>query len=303
MPAPSQNLPAVDPAALARQLQRLARAEGPAWLHQEVARRMADRLPVIRQPPADWLDWGGFLGGGRAAVAAIWPQARVTVVEPTAALAERSRQALRGPWWTGHRAQAAVWRESDVPEGQAGMVWANMALHTQPDPAGTLQQWQRALSVGGFLMFSCLGPDTLAELRALYATRGWPAPHPPYTDMHDIGDWLVHAGFADPVMDQEQLQLTWSSPQALLAELRGLGGNLGCGRFAGLRTPRWQQQLLAGLGGLADANGRIAMRIEIVYGHAYKAPPRLPRGETTLVSLENLRSSLSGRRQGGAGGV
>ena len=58
--------------------------------------------------------------------------------------------------------------------------------------------------------------------------------------MHDLGDMLVQAGFADPVMDQEMLTLTWPDAEALLAELRALGGNADPARCAGLRTPRWR---------------------------------------------------------------
>jgi malonyl-CoA O-methyltransferase len=129
-------------------------------------------------------------------------------------------------------------------------------------------------------------------LRAVYAEAGWPAPHPPFADMHDLGDLLVHGGFADPVMDQETIQLTWSSPEALLAELRSLGGHLGHARSAGLRTPRWRAQLLAALAARAGADGRIGMCFELVYGHAYKAAPRPGRGGPAVVSLEHLRSGL-----------
>ena len=44
--------------------------------------------------------------------------------------------------------------------------------------------------------------------------------------MHDWGDMLVHAGFAEPVMDMERIVLTWATPEAALAELRTLGRNL-----------------------------------------------------------------------------
>ena len=63
---------------------------------------------------------------------------------------------------------------------------------------------------------------------------GWPAPTPGFVDMHDLGDMLVAAGFADPVMDQETLTLSWASAEALLAELRTLGGNA---RAGSLRRP------------------------------------------------------------------
>ena len=260
---------------------------------------MAARLPVIRQAPAGWLDWWGFTGGGAAAVQQVWPQAQRSVVEPSPALVERSRSAAGLPWWAlGQRRRQAglpVCLPAEVPEGQAGMLWANLVLHTQPDPPAALARWHQALAVDGVVMFSCFGPDTLKELRAVYADAGWPAPHPPYTDMHDVGDELVQAGFADPVMDQERLQLTWSSPEALLAELRGLGGHLGLRRWPGLRTPRWRQRLLQALARGADAQGRIVMGFELVYGHAYKPAPRLPRGELASVSLEQLRATLPKR--------
>jgi malonyl-CoA O-methyltransferase len=291
--------PVIDARALVRRLQRLAGADEAPWLHQEVARRMAGRLPVIKQPPAHWVDWWGFTGAGAVPVQSVWPEARRSVVEPTAALAERSRAAVQAPWWAwGKRRQHAaqpVWLEPQVPAGQAQMLWANLVLHTSPDAAATLAAWHRALAVGGFVMFSTFGPDTLRELRAVYAEAGWPAPHPPFVDMHDIGDGLMHGGFADPVMDQETLRLTWSGPEALLTELRGLGGHLGSARFDGLRTPRWRQCLMDGLARRADAQGRIALSFELVYGHAYKPVPHRARGETSVVSLDALRATLPKR--------
>lgn len=288
----------VDPHALAHVLDRLAKAEAAPWLHQEVARRMAERLPAIRQAPQRWLDWWGFTGGSEAPVKAVWPAAQRVVVEPTAALLQRSQQAMRKPWWAlGRRADAGtVLTEADVPPAGAQMLWANMVLHASPHPVQLLAQWHAALAVDGFLMFSTLGPDSLRELRAIYAAMGWPAPHPPYTDMHNIGDQLVHGGFSDPVMDQETLQLTWSSPQALLDELRTLGGNLAVARHEGLRTPRWRRHLLDALAEKADPAGRIPMTFEIVYGHAFKAAPRRVAGAPAVVSLEQVRASLASRR-------
>ena len=293
------SAPAIDGRALRQVLDRLARADGAPWLHQEVARRMAERLPVIRQVPTQWLDWWGFTGGGAAAVQAVWPDARREVVEPTPALQARSQQALAAPWWSwGARRQAAtqpVWLSAEVPAGKAQMLWANLVLHSAANPAASLAAWHRALAVDGFLMFSSFGPDTLRELRVVYTDAGWPAPHPPYVDMHDLGDMLVQVGFADPVMDQETIQLTWSSPQALLAELRTLGGHLGAERHPGLRTPRWHARLLRALAERADAQGRLTMCFELVYGHAYKAAPRPARGAPAVVSLEALRAGLPKR--------
>lgn len=285
-----------DARAVDRVLQRQARAAAAPWLHQEVARRMAERLPVIRQAPARWFDWWGFVGGSEAAVKAVLPAAQRVVVEPTEALLARSRQAARRPWWALGRPAIEVLPEDDVVAASAPLLWANMVLHACADAPAMLARWQAALAPDGFLMFSTFGPDTLRELRAVYADAGWGAPHPPFTDMHDIGDQLVQVGFADPVMDQERLTLHWSTPEALLAELRTLGGHLGRDRLPGLRTPRWRQRLADALRARADAQGRIALSFEVVYGHAFKALPRARAGAPAVVPLEQLQASLAARR-------
>jgi malonyl-CoA O-methyltransferase len=113
-----------------------------------------------------------------------------------------------------------------------------------------------------------------------------------FVDMHDLGDMLVHAGFADPVMDQEVLTLTWDDPEALLRELHGLGANASPDRFAGLRTPRWRERLLAGLREMASPDGRIHLQFEVAYGHAFKAVPRVPLSAETTVSLDDMRTMV-----------
>jgi len=300
MSAPSSS-PAIRPLDLGRvltALNRLAAGGVPPWLHGEVARRMAERLDIIRLKPLVLVDWWGLAGAGGDLLSKAYPEARRIIVEPTEALRERSRQASRSGWWPWRRAAPEVVAPDDLmPEG-AQLVWANMMLHAVADPPAVLARWHRALAVDGFVMFSCLGPDTLRELRDLYAALGWPTPMAAFIDMHDLGDMLVHAGFADPVMDQETLRLSWADPEALLAELRGLGGNAAPDRFAGLRTPRWRKRLLAELERLRGSDGRLHLRFEVAYGHAFKALPRRAASSETTVSLEEMRSLVRHRGAG-----
>lgn len=298
-PVPVDDPRGLDPVAVAAVLRRLAAAPEPPWLHQEVARRMAERLAIVRLQPQRLLDWWSHLGAGAALLAQAYPAAQRVAVEPTPALEERSRAAARRPWWSAQRwsaAAPAVVAESAALPGGAQLVWANMVLHAVADPPALFARWHEALAVDGFVMFSCLGPGTLRELRALYARLGWPTPTPAFVDMHDLGDMLVHAGFADPVMDQETITLQWPDAPALLAELRALGGNAAPGRHPGLRTPRWRRQLLEALGTLAGSDGRTALSFEIAYGHAFRAAPRARPGEPTTVSLDAMRAMVrSGR--------
>jgi malonyl-CoA O-methyltransferase len=296
---PSPTVPArgLDGVAVDAALRRLARAAEPPWLHREVARRMADRLAVIRLQPERIVDWWGHLGAGGEVLAQAYPKAERVIVEPTAALVERSRAAAQAPWWSVRRwgPQVTVQPEAQELPGRAQLVWANMMLHAVVDPPALFARWQQALAVDGFVMFSCLGPGTLRELRGLYARLGWPAPTPTFVDMHDLGDMLVHAGFADPVMDQEVITLHWADAPAALAELRSLGGNASPDRLAGLRTPRWRDRLQREMQALAGVDGRPGLSFEIAYGHAFRAAPRLRVGEATTVSLDDMRGILRTR--------
>ncbi|MEJ7931171.1 biotin synthase [Ramlibacter sp. AN1015] len=289
---PDSLPPTIDPQAAARwQARAPAR---PPWLHEEVGRRMEERLQWIRLQPRHWIDWHPMRGGLEVhhRVAERYPQAQALVVEPIATQRAAAERQFALPWWQRWRAQGTTVVAS-APDGAAQMLWANMALHLAPDPQALVSAWHRALAVDGFLMFSCLGPDTLRELRPLYAQLGWgPCGHE-FTDMHDWGDMLVHAGFAEPVMDMERLTLTWPDARTMLRELRELGANLHPRRFAGLRGRLWRRRLEEALtAGLTAADGRLALSFEIVYGHAFKPAPRARVGGETALSLDDMRALI-----------
>ena len=269
------------------------------WLHEEVGRRMAERLPWIKLQPRSWLNWAPLVGGAQshAAVLKTYPEAQALLDGPGADWAIERWTPARSwnPFRRGVRVQKAE------PTQGVDMVWSNMGLHAEPEPAARLADWFARLNTDGFLMFACLGPDSLRELRALHAQQGWPAPALPFVDMHDWGDRLVGAGFAEPVMDMERIVLTYSDVAALLDELRSLGRNQHPQRFAALRSRAWGQRYREALAqGLPRAeDGRLLMTFEVVYGHAFKPRPRLKPGEASAISLDDMRAMLRAPRAGG----
>ena len=127
----------------------------------------------------------------------------------------------------------------------------------------------RVLRPEGLLMFSTFGPDTLRELAEAGATGVRE-----FADMHDLGDALVAAGFADPVMDSERIVLSYEDARACFADLRTAALSAGA---------RAAPQGLAGrtrVNAIADAlerrrgDGRLAITFEIVQGHAWRGVPK-----------------------------
>jgi malonyl-CoA O-methyltransferase len=276
----------LDPVALDALCRRFG---GPVpWLHEEVARRMAARLEIVKTRPTRILNWWARQGGGHELLRRYGPRARIQAVETPAVL---QRLAEQSSWWRRWWPLRAVPLADDaVPPRSAQLLWSNMMLHWAADPVEVMRRWHEALEVDGFVMFSCFGPDTLREVRTVFQHLACGPAGVDFVDMHDLGDMLVHAGFADPVMDMETLTLTWDSSERMLAELRSLGRNLHPQRFAGLRTPRWCERWLAGLPRGGD--GRWALTFEIVYGHAFKPAPRVKVAAQAQVSLDDMRAMV-----------
>ena len=300
---PSNLPPTISPNAAARWAARLP-VESP-WLHEEVARRMEARLQWMTLQPTRWLHWEPLRGGlqAHALLTKRYPDAQAHILQEHAAHARATDSLLKPAWWSPARWLGPSPHFGE-PTQPVQMLWANMALHMAADPQALIAHWHQLLEPQGFLMFSCLGPDTLRELRPLYAGQGWPPASHTFTDMHDWGDMLVHAGFSEPVMDMERISLTFATPQRLLAELRELGRNLHPQRFGALRGRAWHAQLLHQLNSLAlpDNDGQLPLTFEIVYGHAFKAPHRAKVAPETRVSLDEMRAALRQVKKNGADG-
>ena len=294
--------PTIDPQAAAR-WQRVAPAASP-WLHEEVARRMQERLQWIVKPPEHWCHWEPVRGGLQAheLLRRHYPGAVCSIYESEPARARLARRQLGARWWQPARWTGGESRFEAPAEASVGMLWSNMLLHQVADPEGLIGRWQRALCVDGYLMFSGLGPDTVHQLHRLYAAMGWPVAGQAYTDMHDWGDMLIQAGMSEPVMDMERITLTFASAERLLQELRELGRNLHPARFAGLRGKGWRRQLLHAIEehwSERQVDGQFALTFEIVYGHAYKPEPRVRLQASSSVSLQDMRSMLGQPRNRG----
>ena len=267
----------------------------PAWLSEEVARRMQQRLDWIRTSPKSWADWHPGNGGwqAHALLRQRYPQAACWVVEPNPPRLSWARQHLAEPWWQSwHRGKRQV---GLVPTQAVDMVWANMLLHQSEQPLALLKSWHQSLNVDGFVMFSALGPDSLRELHALHERMQWGSPGLGMTDMHDWGDMLLGAGFAQPVMDMERITLTYAHAVDMLTDLRSLGRNTRSDRFAACRGKAWRGAWLAAVeqwGERSASDGRLQLTFEVIYGHAIKPLPRVPMAAQSAVSLGDMRAML-----------
>lgn len=117
----------------------------------------------------------------------------------------------------------------DLTPAAHDLVVHAMALHWANDPVGQLIQCRRALKPDGLFLSVSFGGQTLHELRACLGqaeadvTGGMSPRIVPMADLRDMGGLLQRAGFALPVADSLPLTVEYSSPMALMRELRHMG--------------------------------------------------------------------------------
>jgi len=276
------NATFVDRRQVGRRFSRVAaNYEQADFFAREVDRRMQERLDYIKLEPKRILDLGCSRGGSIPGLAARYPAAQLIGLDISPVMLQAGQIARPG-WqrWLGlgRQAQAQAQRlagdavKLPLKSQSTAIVWSNLLLHWLDDPLPALAEAHRVLEVGGLLMFSTLGPDSLKELRSAFSD-GY-AHTQRFIDMHDLGDMLVGCGFADPVMDMEVLTLTYDGFDDMLGELRAAGS--GCAMKArrhGLTGRQTWARARAAYEGLRS-DGKLPATFEIVYGHAWKVPPK-----------------------------
>ena len=281
-----------------RQFSRRSPLDEAQFLYGEVAQRMLQRLSYIRVDPSALLDAGCGAGHALEPLRSRYPNLNYIGLDACAALLKvaTQRYSAKPSLWQKLRNKptpAAQFIEADLassglaPES-LDLIWSNMALHWHPEPHLVLSEWRRTLKTGGLVMFSCLGPGSMKELRQALADANIHTVTPSFVDMHDFGDLLVERGFTDPVMDQEILTLTYQTPEKLLGDLRILGGNPSLGRQQGLAGKGWRQRLLAALEKQRHMDGTIHLTLEIAYGHAWRSAAHRTIPGETRISVDSI---------------
>ena len=284
--------PFVDVRQVRRNFARAAAGyEAAALLPREIGGRMLERLDYVKIAPQRVLDLGCGTGASLAALGERYPRAQLVGAdfsEPMlrAGLAPRTRLRWLMPFLRGAKSALVAADAAALPfaAGSQGLVWSNLLLHWLADPQPALREMHRVLEVGGLLMFSTLGPETLKELRACFP--GGAARSLRFIDLHDYGDMLVECGFADPVMDAERLTVTYPSFDALVDELRRSGASNGLfDRPRGLTGRATWAAVRANYEALRQED-RLPVTVEIVYGHAWKVAPKKTADGAAIVRFD-----------------
>jgi len=268
--------------------------EAAAVLQGEVRDLLLERLELTDLEPRLVLDAGAGTGLGGRALKRRYPKARVLAVDSAPGMLYAA--GARGSWWRPLSRICADAARLPLPDASVDLVFSNFML-PWGDPERVLAEFRRVLAPRGFLTFTSLGPDTLRELRAAWASvDSCPRVHT-FIDMHDLGDALVRSGFAEPVLDVERYTLEYADVSRLAADLKAVGEvNALAGRSKGLTSPRKFGAMRAAYEA-QRRNGRLPATYEVVFGQAWAPRDSSGRaGPSNTVSLEDMRRQLAAKR-------
>ncbi len=294
----------LDTALLRRRFNRAAHSYADAAVVQrEVGKRLLERFDVMRIAPANILDIGCGPGTHTAALSARFPHAMVTAIDHAPTMVARAVPPVSTASGLLARLTGLGKRPrirglvSDMgalalPREHAEVLWSNFALQWGNDLPALFAEWNRVLKIGGVIMFTAPGPDTMIELRRALTKAGMDADArvQRFTDLHDIGDMLIHAGFADPVMDMELITLEYATAAALWRDIKAQGAvNSMRTRPRGLLTPRRLRAIESALDAGRKPVGPIRISVEVIYGHAWKVAPKKTAEGHGIVRLEAIQ--------------
>jgi malonyl-CoA O-methyltransferase len=278
------------PGAVRRSFDKAARTyDAAAVVATEIRNRLLERLDIVRLQPQAVLDLGAGTGHASKALKHRYRSAEVIALDLSPAmLVEATR---RQSWLRRFHRVIGDAHRLPLKDASVDLVFSNLMLEWCHDPDAAFKEIRRVLKPGGLLSFATLGPDTLRELRAGWREVDTYTHVHRFIDMHDLGDALMRAGLAEPVMDTERLTVTYPDVDALMRELAATGSsNVSHGRPRGLASKARVDSLRRAMSRMYE-KGALPVSLEVVYGHAWAGQLRRPKasGNEIRIPVSSLK--------------
>jgi malonyl-CoA O-methyltransferase len=245
--------------------------EAAAVLQARVADELLERLEPFNFKPSVVLDLGAGTGRMTAELKKRYRRALVVALDLAPGMLREARRHQQ--FFRRFERVCGDAMRLPVADASVDVVISSLMLQWCDPPDQALAEVRRVLKPDGFFAFSTFGPDTLRELRSSWMEADGTT-HPDnhvnhFIDMHDVGDALVRAGLAEPVLDVDRVQLTYPDALALMRDLKAIGAhNITAGRPRGLigreRLRRVQNAYEA-----FRRDGQLPATYEVVYGAAW----------------------------------
>jgi malonyl-CoA O-methyltransferase len=256
--------------------------ESYAVLQKEVCNRMLERLPLVSLQPEVMVDCGSGTGWGVQGLMKHYRKAQVIALDLSLPMLQHSK--AKGGWLRKPGLICADAEQLPLADASVDMVFSSLMLQWCDAPR-VFAEFKRILKPNGLLMFSSFGPDTLKELRHSWAQVDDDIHVNAFVDMHDLGDALLHAGLAEPVMDMDLITLTYSDASMVMKDLKAIGANtIMHKKNKGLMTPAKLQKVIEAYE-VFRIDNLIPASFEVVFGHAWNVKAHDKKSKSSEFSI------------------
>jgi len=243
-----------------------------AALQARVRAELIERLALFELKPRVVLDLGTGTGGGAQALRGAYRRALILALDSAPGMLREARR--RSTLFRRFERILADAARLPLATASVDLVFSNLMLQWCDDLTAPLAEVRRVLRPGGLFVCSTFGPDTLHELRDAWAAVDEDSHVNRFLDLHDVGDALMRAGFAEPVLDVERVVLPYVDTTALMRDLKAIGAhNATRGRPRGL-TGRARMEKMRTAYERVRSDGRLPASFEVVYASCWGGTDR-----------------------------
>ena len=239
-----------------------------AVLQRTVADHLLETLDVFTIKPDSVIDLGAGTGYCTTPLRNRFPKAKIVLCDLSQQMLRIAKSKSRH-WFRGPRYVCADINTLPFAENSVDVLFSSLAFQWCRDLDRLFIECKRVLKPDGLMIFASLGPDTLRELRKSFAAAdNTPHVHD-FIDMHDVGDALVRAGFAAPVLQTDHITMTYDTMTEVMRDLRGIGAvNQSQQRRRGLSSRQLFRRAQENYETYRQ-NGLLPATYEVVYAHAF----------------------------------
>jgi malonyl-CoA O-methyltransferase len=243
-----------------------------AFLQNEIASRLAEKLKVISIKPQTIIDLGSGTGLLSNKTAEIFPNANLICVDFAQQSLLKNSQNLK---------VCANAYELPFSSNSVDFIVSNLMMQWCSDLKALFNECFRVLKPEGLILFTTFGPDTLKELKRSWSAVDNSTHVNNFIDMHDIGDQMLQSGFQSPIMEMENITLTYEKVLDLMHDLKSIGAQ-NVGNRSKALTGKTKFKKMIEMYESYRTDGKLPATYEVIYGHAWKNENKLG-----AISLEN----------------
>lgn len=237
-----------------------------AKVQQEIGRRLMQRFDYYKLKPERALDLGAGTGYFSQQLKKRFNQCQVVAFDLSESMLKKIKKGILKPV---SRVKGCMTR-LPFKTNSYDIVFANQVIHWHADYLTLFKEIARVLKPSGVFVFSTLGPDTFIELKQAWAEVDEYQHAYSFVDMHLLGDALLKAGMAEPVVDMEYLTARYQEIKTLARDLKAQGVQHNTSRARqGLTTPSQWSAFSNAYDKYRDEDGLLPLSYEVIYGQAW----------------------------------